>query len=219
MVGLCKSCPGTPTPLETLTDSREELPDSIEFKHCITKDKAEMITVAKRQEEYFESLVEKLEILKRHHCISQIQDESFTETKKALLKLNGVLDDLAENFTYVVQDEIQGYHWVNDQSTMHPFVLYFKNDDVKITNKSICILSYYLEHNRAVAHVFQSHVVNLKKIEIYFSDSSGSKYKNRKNFCNICYDKSDLNPEAERHFFFSCYSENMLVTKWGNNET
>ena len=36
--------------------------------------------------------------------------------------------DFAENYQYVVQDEVQGYHWNKQQCTQHPVVLHHKNE-------------------------------------------------------------------------------------------
>ena len=35
------------------------------------------------------------------------------------------MGDFAENFTFVMQDEVQSYHWNNAQATIHPLVCYW----------------------------------------------------------------------------------------------
>ena len=35
------------------------------------------------------------------------------------------MDDFSGNFTFVVQDEIQAFHWNNSLATIHPFVCYY----------------------------------------------------------------------------------------------
>jgi hypothetical protein len=40
-----------------------------------------------------------------------------------------VLCDFAENYSFVLQDEAQGFSWNNAQATIHPFVIYFKKSD------------------------------------------------------------------------------------------
>jgi hypothetical protein len=35
------------------------------------------------------------------------------------------LCDLAENYSFALQDEAQGFHWNKAQATIHPFVIYF----------------------------------------------------------------------------------------------
>ena len=45
-----------------------------------------------------------------------------------------------------MQDEIQGYNWNKTQCTLHPVVIYSKEDDV-LVEKSLCFISDYLNHN------------------------------------------------------------------------
>ena len=44
--------------------------------------------------------------------------------------------DFAEDYSIMVQDEIQSYHWENSQVTLHPFVLYYPNNDGKLLHES-----------------------------------------------------------------------------------
>jgi hypothetical protein len=39
-----------------------------------------------------------------------------------------VLCKFAEN-SFVLEDEVQGFHWNNAQATIHPFVIYFTKSD------------------------------------------------------------------------------------------
>ena len=34
-----------------------------------------------------------------------------------------ILLDLAENYSFIEQDAVQGYHWNNSQVTLHPIVV------------------------------------------------------------------------------------------------
>ena len=36
-----------------------------------------------------------------------------------------VIADFSENYSFVLQDEAQGFHWNNSQATLHPFVVYY----------------------------------------------------------------------------------------------
>src|SRR5215469_10622849 len=166
-----------------LQESEEEMLVDVTFKQWVTTDRAELVTM----DEYLETLLEKLHNFKSHHYVSKIQSQFMKEIKERLPENECiVLADFAENFTFLVQDEIQGYHWVNDQATVHPFVLYYKNENNQVSSRSICILSDYLEHNTSVVHAFLKHVTKfiketLPKVEklIYFSDGSVSQYKKK----------------------------------------
>ena len=63
--------------------------------------------------------------LAKHHYITKSHSE-YLKLKKAELKSDEciLLIDLSENFTFIVQDAIQKYHWENTQATLHPFVAY-----------------------------------------------------------------------------------------------
>ena len=53
-----------------------------------------------------------------------------------------ILRDFAENYPFIVQDEIQGYHWNNQQCNLHPIVLFYrKKNESDLVSTSICFLS------------------------------------------------------------------------------
>ena len=59
--------------------------------------------------------------------------------------------DFAENYHYVVQDEVQGSHWNKEQCTLHPVVLYLKEDNNEVQCTSVCFLSNDLEHDTSLS--------------------------------------------------------------------
>ena len=75
MMNECTDCPGKQALLDTIDVSEEcsILPDTIVYKEWVTADRAEMITVLKTKDEYFETLAAKLEQLKTHHFVSKSQ--------------------------------------------------------------------------------------------------------------------------------------------------
>jgi hypothetical protein len=40
-----------------------------------------------------------------------------------------VLCNFTENYSFVLQDEAQRFHWNNAQATIHQFIIYFKKSD------------------------------------------------------------------------------------------
>lgn len=116
--------------------------------------------------------------------------------------------DFSENFSFLPQDEVQGFHWNNLQVTIHPVIVCFRENGV-LKHKSILVISQCLTHNTVAVHLFQRKVIQLlkelfdeapKKI-FYFSDGCAAQYKNKKNFINLCYHKEDFEIDAEWHFF------------------
>jgi hypothetical protein len=48
--------------------------------------------------------------------------------------------DFAENYTYLLQNAAQGYHWTKDQCTLHPVVFYAMINGEK-KHFSLCFIS------------------------------------------------------------------------------
>ena len=61
-----------------------------------------------------------------------------------------LLGAFAEN--YVVQDEVQSFHWRNLQAALHPVVIYYKENDT-LNHVSYCVMSDVMEHD--VVMVYQ----------------------------------------------------------------
>jgi hypothetical protein len=164
-------------PFPIITDNATE---NIIFKQWISIDRCELVTTVTSIEEFIESLLEKMLLLLRH---------SFTTTQQVMflkeLKYNPqtgefvVLCDFAENYSFLLQDEAQGFHWNNAQATIHPHVIYFKKSDALNTeHENLVMISDCLAHDSILVHTFQRHIMKftenifespLKKI-VYFSD-------------------------------------------------
>ena len=65
-----------------------------------------------------------------------------------------ILLDFAENYSFVVQDAVQGVNWENSKGIICPFVAYFRssNEDLKHTNT--CVISDCLKHDETAVHCF-----------------------------------------------------------------
>ena len=116
--------------------------------------------------------------------------------------------DFAENYSFVVQDAVQGYYWNNSQATLHPLVAYYRKEDGSLGTISFCVVSDCLKHDATAVYAFISVIIaHLKKLipglslVRYFSDGAASQYKNCKNFLNLCYHEEDFAVKAEWHFF------------------
>ena len=121
--------------------------------------------------------------------------------------------DFAENYHYVVQVEIQGYHWNKDQCTMYPVVIYFKKDGV-LHHISLCNISDDLEHGNCFVHELQRIVMphikeNLPQIKsvTYLNDDCAGQYKNYKAFLNLCHHKSYFDIDETWAFFATSHGK------------
>ena len=70
-----------------------------------------------------------------------------------------VLVDFSENFTFIVQDEIQSYHWCKEQATLHPIVMYYKENGT-VKHKSFCVISDELHHDVSMVYQIQTVFLN-----------------------------------------------------------
>ena len=73
---------------------------------------------------------DKLIKLLTHSFIALNQSNFFKETKENLKEGPfAVICDFAENYKFVLQDEIQSFHWNNSQATILPFAIYYKSEN------------------------------------------------------------------------------------------
>ena len=123
MVHRCDSCPDTSRLqqylLEEISKNDDDDDDDeeieIEFKQWTTVDRAELVSKSLPVDEFIEDLITKLNNLTTHSYIAKAQSRYLREMKENLNENEVVvLLDLAENYTYVIQDESQGCHQVNE---------------------------------------------------------------------------------------------------------
>ena len=77
-------------------------------------------------DEFIEMFVAMLKKLMVHDFIAKMQAR-FLQQRKDTPKGGEfiVVADFSENYSFVVQDEIQSFHWNNAAVTIHPFVCYY----------------------------------------------------------------------------------------------
>ena len=108
---------------------------------------------------------------------------------------------------------MQGYHWNKDQCTLHPVVIYYKNEQNEVVHP-LCIISDDLDHETSFVHQLQKLVTDfikqnlpqIKKIE-YWSDGCAGQYKKFKNFINLCKHKEDFGLDALWSFFATSHGK------------
>ena len=95
---------------------------------------------------------------------------------------------LCWNYKFVVQDEVQSFHWNNLQCTLPPVVVYYRADG-KLLHMSYCIISDDMTHDIAMVYKIQKCIIAAIKSKLpyivkveYYSDGSAGQYKNCKNF-------------------------------------
>ncbi|CAF3426200.1 unnamed protein product [Rotaria socialis] len=120
--------------------------------------------------------------------------------------------DFSENCSFFIQDAALGFHWTNNQATLHPFVFYFKTDR-ELRHGSYVLLLECKTHDSIAVHLFQRKLIIFlkEKYEVlkitYFTDGCAAQYKNCKNFINLCYQEEDFEMTAEWHFFATSHGK------------
>ena len=83
--------------------------------------------------EFIEFMAKKIGLLTAHLYITESQAKYLSALNENLLSSTCiVLVDFAENYSMVVQDAVQGWHWTMQQCTIHPLVIYYKNAQEKL---------------------------------------------------------------------------------------
>ena len=210
-LGECDACPKIEILKEDLLNHFDEIDvEQIVYKQWVSTDRSTLETFCSPIEEFADTFCKKIELLRPHSFIASEQ-ASFYANCKTTLKMGEFLVtvDFSENYSFILQDAAQGFHWNNSSATLHPFVAYYL-DSEELRHLSYVVISDCLHHDTVAVHLFQrSFITFLKQFLparlhpckiIYFSDGAAPQYKNRKNFLNLCHHKDDFGVEAEWHF-------------------
>jgi len=211
MIRICKDCPSNFVGIQRVV--KESLQDCnegsiIQFLQWTTTDCSTMVIQQESVEDYIDLIVRNLEKIIPHSYIAKAQAKHLKERKQYSEEETALLlGDFAENYRFVIKDEVQGFHCNNSQCTLYPVVIYCIEEG-SLIHRSNCIISDDINHGIAFVHLVQKAVINdlmyriprLKIIE-YFSDGCGAQYKNRNNFLNLCMHKKDFKVSAKWNFF------------------
>lgn len=103
--------------------------EEIIYKKWNTTIRCVLETLTTNPESFVSDFTEHIKVLIPHHFIAKRQSEFIGNKRAALLSGEMLIQmDFAENYAFLVQDAVQGYHWNNDQATIHPFVIYYKGN-------------------------------------------------------------------------------------------
>ena len=218
MIHRCVQCPGTDALKAFLDDALKDmdLEEEFHFNQWESVDRTTLITRTVSVEDYKDLVVESIDNLTAHSYIAKSQAKYLKKLKTELRDDECiVLGDFAENYEFVIQDEIQSYHWAKDSCTLHPIVVYFKaQGEEDIQHKSFCYMSDDRIHDTCFVYQIQKLLTEYIKVNLpaisklyYFSDGCGSQYKNYKNFLNLCNHSNDFGFEAEWVFFATSHGK------------
>ena len=91
-------------------------------------DRANLETCIVPVEEFLDVFMAALKKLQLHNFIAKNQAKFLAYKKENLTSGEFiVIADSSENYSFVVQGEVQSFHWNNLQATVHPFLCYYKS--------------------------------------------------------------------------------------------
>lgn len=161
-MGECENCGDSEGLLNILLKSNEteDMPNNIIFKQWLTIGWAAMVTVMKPRDEYFESLVEKINNLKPHHYVLKIHSASFKDMKSTVTKEECVV--VADFFWKLL---IHRTGW-NPKYSLGQKTSYYSSVFILFLWWRIwlgkmskhCVIRNYLQHTTPVVHTFQKHI-------------------------------------------------------------
>ena len=85
----------------------------------------------------------------------QLVSIDYNLCRKATLKKGEFLvtADFSENYSFILQDAAQGFHWNNSQATLHPFVAYYL-DSEEVHHLSYVVIPNCLHHDTTFFKIF-----------------------------------------------------------------
>lgn len=213
----CTKCPSSDSLKTFIKEKFEEWDpdDEVTYSAWVTTDRTQQVHYTVTFEEYLETLIKHLELLIPHSFITKSQ-ANYLKEYKVNLKSNQavVLLDFSENYSYVLQNEAQGYHWTRNSCSLHPAVIYARADNGELVVSSLCIVSDDLEHDVPFVYETQRVVVQYIKDKfpkvqelLYYSDGCAAQYKNCKNFINLCNHENDFKLSATWGFFATSHGK------------
>ena len=190
MLHRCNKCPGVfgiKKAIEEYNIITEK--NELAYKNWITEgSRASLETVKEDTERFKNNLYDDLWDLTEHHFIADSQKHYLQSCKENLsFDTCIVIMDFSENYSFIIKDSVQAFYYNNNQATVHPFVVYFKeSDSSKLEVKNFCVISDTKDHFAYTVHAFMEKFVlaiqeKLPWIKnfIYFSDGAPNQYKNK----------------------------------------
>ena len=92
----------------------ENVIDTVQYNQWVNTDRAMVETHVESVEDFLNQFIEVLKKLRLHDFIAKNQAR-FVSEKKEHLSLGEflVIGDFSENYSFIVQDEVQCFHWNN----------------------------------------------------------------------------------------------------------
>lgn len=129
--------------------------EDITYKQWVSKPRTSLETFNKCSTEFVNELCTSIQILLPQSFISKEQSSFLKKLKESLEEdeFFKIICDFAENYAFVIQNVVPGFHWNNNQSTVYPVVIYYKKNGA-IVHKNLVIISDCLTHDVVTVYVY-----------------------------------------------------------------
>lgn len=204
----CEECPDVKVFGDKINDLLEKTgATDVEYGHWTSTDRATLLKVTKKTQDFVEELCERFTELKTHSFVAKAQ-AAYLNYRKEHFKRDEVIVmfDYSENYKYVAQNALQAFHFNNEQCTVFP-VIYFYKENGLLKSQSCVISSDSLRHDTASVFAAQSVLLNdiKKKLKfirhvIYMTDGAKQHFKNRFQIANLRQHQADFGLSAEWHY-------------------
>jgi hypothetical protein len=126
-------------------------------KQWAMTDRDTLMTATQQSDKLNENLVSKIPELTHHYTAKQQARylKLWKENQQSDKCI--ILADFTENYSYTLQDDVQGFHCANNQAILHPFSVSIK--DQHLQTLSFCIISDCLDQNTSSLYAFQRTLV------------------------------------------------------------
>jgi hypothetical protein len=179
-----------------------------------------LVTITCTRRELVADLVAATSQFSAHLFRAAWQQEQFKLSKLNMPPKSAIIvADFAENYACSMQNEVQSYHWVQTQVTIHPVMAFVNASDEcspepTHTEAVFCITDDPKHDAAAVHHFMQRTNLYLRKkhsinAEMMFSDCCASQYmyRGKYSFADLSYAKEDHGIELTRHYFESSHGK------------
>ena len=196
-------------------ESNEMLDDLVSFKQWTLADRTELATQTLPLGDFLTRLLHKVDNLTAHSFIAKAQAQHLKSCKENLVEGSFIaLLDFAENSNFIIQDEVQSYHWNQQSCTLHPVVLCQKINGI-VKEESLCFISGDLGHDvffvyqviKATSEYIKNELCSSVHEIHYFSDGCSGQYKNCKHFLNLCLHYNDFKVHGMWTFFATSHGK------------
>lgn len=158
-------------------------------------------------------LTEETKSLSEHLFVASWQQAQFSQLLKNIPPSWTVLNmDFAENYTCIMQNEVQSGRWGHNQVTVHPTVAYYrcpKEECDKIVQEALIFVTDDMTHDANAVNEFvkltNQHLKDKRGLQIHhqvqLTDGCSAQYKSKTPFSDISYATEDFGFRIQRHFY------------------